>query len=57
VDAEVMSAVTAGFTSLAGMVKSVVIIGVPSVIGIIGLTSGAKYGIKWVRGMINKAAA
>lgn len=55
-DEAVMAAITSGFTTIAEMVKDVVIIGVPAAVGIIGVSSGAKYGIKWVKGLLSKAS-
>lgn len=54
-DATVMEAITEGFTTLTGMIKSVILVGVPASIGVLALSQGAKYGIRWVRGLISKA--
>jgi len=51
----VMTAVQAGFTSLTGMVTEVVIAGVAAVIGVMAISKGAKYGIKWVKSMLANA--
>jgi len=55
-DEAVMTAITSGFTTIAEMVKDIVIVGVPAAVGIIGVTAGAKYGIKWVKGLLSKAS-
>ncbi len=54
-DEAVMAAIQEGFTSLSGMIKSVILVGVPASIGVLALSQGAKYGIRWVRGLISKA--
>ena len=53
-DAGVKTAVTNGFTSMASIVKDILIIGVPAAVGVIALKGGAAYGINWVRGLIKR---
>lgn len=54
-DPTVISAISDGFTTVSGMIKEIIVIGVPATIGVIALASGARYGIRWVRGLISKA--
>lgn len=54
-DATILEAISAGFTSVTGMIKDVILVGVPATIGVIALASGARYGIRWVRGLVSKA--
>lgn len=54
-DEAIKTAIQGGFTSMAGMIKDVVVIGVPAVIGSMALAKGARYGIRWVKSMISHA--
>lgn len=54
-DEAIMTAIKEGFSTLSEMIKSVILVGVPASIGVLALSQGAKYGIRWVRGLISKA--
>lgn len=48
--------ITAGFTSAGKTVALVIGAGVAATVGVIGLSGGAKAGLKWIKGVFSKAA-
>lgn len=54
-DAAILATITTGFTDLTDMIKQVVLVGVPACVGVIVLAQGARYGLRWVTGLIYKA--
>lgn len=55
-DATVEAALSTGFTNVAAMVTAIVVLAIPTTLGIISLVGGAKTGIKWIKGAIAKAS-
>lgn len=53
---EVVAAVTNGFATLSATVNQVILLSIPTTIGIITLTAGVRYALKKVRGVISQAA-
>lgn len=49
------SAMTAGFNDIAATVTKVIEVGFPVAIGIVAISVGAHYAIKWVRGIVSRA--
>lgn len=49
------SAMSSGFHDIAATVTSVIETGFPVAIGIVAISVGAHYAIKWVRGIVSKA--
>lgn len=56
IDAETMAVITNAFSSLAITATAVVGIAVTTAVGVIGLSAGAKFALKKVKGVLNNAA-
>lgn len=54
-DADILACITAGFDTIKEMIIAVIKVGVPASIGVMAIAQGAKYGMRWVRGLISKA--
>ena len=55
-DATIEAALSTGFANVASMVTAIVVLAIPTTLGIISLVGGAKTGIKWIKGAIAKAS-
>lgn len=53
---DVSAALTSGFSNVTTIVTAVVVLAIPTSIGIISLVGGAKTGLKWIKGAIAKAS-
>lgn len=54
-DVEVLEAITAGFTTMKTMIVDIIKLGVPASIAVMALAGGARYAMRWIRGLISKA--
>lgn len=54
-DSAVKTAISNGFTSVTNIITDVVKLGVPALIGILAISGGARYGIKWIRSIFFSA--
>lgn len=54
--AEVIAAITAGFTQLQGAATQVVVLAVGAAVAVIVVSGGAKYALKQIKGVLSKAA-
>lgn len=55
-DGDIDPAITAGFTSAGTQVAAIVALGVTATVGVVALSGGAKAGLKWIKGVFNKAS-
>lgn len=53
--AEVLSAITNGFSSMVITATAVIVMGITAGVSIIGLSSAAKYALKQLKGVLSKA--
>lgn len=54
-DEAIKTAIGAGITSMTTNIKDVILMGVPAAVGVTALGGGARYGLRWIRGLISKA--
>lgn len=54
-DAELMTVIQAGFTDISAMIVDIIKIAFPATIGVMVLAQGARYAMRWIRGLISKA--
>lgn len=54
-DETVLAAITDGFTTMKTMIIDVIKLGVPASIAVMALAGGARYAMRWIRGLISKA--
>lgn len=52
---DVVSLITSGFTSLQSTLTSILAAGIPVAVAVLALSVGAKFGLKWIRGLANQA--
>lgn len=55
-NADVQTALTTGFSNVTTIITAIVVLAIPTSIGIISLVGGAKTGLKWIKGAISKAS-
>lgn len=53
---EIMTALTAGFTTVQTTATDVVLVAVPVAVGVVALTAGVNFAIKKIKGVLSSAA-
>lgn len=54
-DEALKTAISAGMTDVSGIIKEVVLLSVPVMIGAIGIKRGALFALNWLKGLFSKS--